>query len=266
MSLPLWLPGAIRRPIAPGANDPQIVPVGDVFHVAVSEASSLFDFFDHNPSGIEATGYIRRDGTVEQYRPITVQCDAQAAGNSWSEGGRLVGLNSWETQGMGAGEWTPEQVDTIKRIIVWKHQAWGVPLRVCPSPTSAGFGYHRLFTAWNPHHHACPGPDRVKQFEQIIVPFLGTAEGMSDVDWTDPLPKVNVPEDKDKTDTLDAGKQLAQARGFAAASYASALRCEHAIRALAKALGPQVEKSVAAALADAVIDVNVNIGNKEGTP
>ncbi len=265
MTLPLWLPDAIRRPIAASPNDPMIVPVGDVFHVAVSETASLFEFFDGNPTGIEATGYIRRDGTVEQYRPLNVQCDAQSAGNSWFDNGRLVGLNSWETQGMGPGEWTPEQIATIKRIISWKHDVWGVPSRVCPTPTSAGFGYHRLFDAWNPHSHSCPGPDRVRQFEQEIVPFLGTLTEEINMDWADPLPKVNVPDDK-PGDELTAGQSLAQARGFAAASYAAARRCEKAVQALAAALGPEVEKAVNAAMADAVIDVNVNIGNKEGTP
>ena len=46
---------------------------GDVFHVAVSEAKSLHDFFMNN-GGIESTGYIRRDGTIEQYRPPMAIC------------------------------------------------------------------------------------------------------------------------------------------------------------------------------------------------
>jgi hypothetical protein len=187
----LWLPDAIRKPIAAGPSDPLIVPVGDVFHVAVTEGSTLFGNFISRTDGVESTGYIRRDGTVEQYRPLNVQCDAQAAGNSWSEGGRLVGLNSWETQGMGPGEWTDAQLATIKRIIVLKHREWGVPLRVCPTATSAGIGYHRLFDAWNPHNHSCPGPDRVRQFEQIIVPWL--ARGAQEDDM--PSPKDWSPED-----------------------------------------------------------------------
>lgn len=179
----LWLPGVTRREIPRGSNDPFIIPVGDVFHVAVSESSSLWNIFTDG-RGIESTGYIRRDGSIEQYRPLHIECDAQAGGNSWvGSNGKRYGLNSWETQGMGDGEWTDAQIATIKWIISLKHKEWGVPLRVCPSPHSSGFGYHRLFSSWNPNSHSCPGPDRVRQFENVIVPWMkaGAQEG----DWFD---------------------------------------------------------------------------------
>lgn len=178
----LWFPGAERKPIPQGSNDPFITPVGDVFHIAVTESRTLYSTFTDG-RGIESTGYIRRDGSVEQYRPVNIECDAQGDGNSWISGGSRVGLNSWESQGMGDGEWTPEQIATIKAIIRWKHENFGTPLRVCPSPNSGGVGYHRLFNAWNKNAHSCPGDDRVRQFNNIIVPWLnaGTPEG----DWFD---------------------------------------------------------------------------------
>lgn len=166
------IPSAIQKPIPQTESDPDIIPVGAVFHVAVSEASSLHDFFEHD-GGIESTGYIRRDGTIEQYRPLTVECDAQFTGNSWIGGdGKRYGLTSWETQGMGTGEWTPQQIVAIQKIITFLHVQWSVPLRVNPGPNAAGFGYHCLFDAWNLDHHTCPGPDRVAQFKRVIVPFL----------------------------------------------------------------------------------------------
>jgi hypothetical protein len=179
----LWLRGAQRRPIPQGANDPNINAVGDVFHIAVSELESLYGIFTDG-RGIESTGYIRRDGSVEQYRPYNVECDAQAAGNSWHEAsGKRVGLCSWESQGMGEGEWTDDQVDTIKRIIRMRHTEWGVPLRVCPTAQSSGFGYHRLFAAWNPNAHSCPGDGRVRQFNNVIVPWM--EQGAPGGDWFD---------------------------------------------------------------------------------
>lgn len=168
----LWIPGVVRKPIPQGSNDPFIIPVGDVFHVAVSEGSSLQDYFWHRSGGIESTGYIRRDGTIEQYRPLNVECDAQGDGNSWVSGGRRYGFNSWETQGMGEGKWTPEQLAAIKKIIAWKHAQYGTPLRLPATWDSPGFGYHRLHSRWNKNGHSCPGPDRVVQFNQIIVPWM----------------------------------------------------------------------------------------------
>lgn len=168
----LWLPGVLRKPIPQGANDPNIIPVGDIFHIAVSEAASLHDYFAERSGGIESTGYIRRDGTIEQYRPLNVECDANGDGNSWLADGKRYGFNSWETQGMGDGQWTPQQITSIKRIILWKHQNHGVPLRVCPAWNAAGTGYHRLFNRWNKNGHSCPGPDRVRQFNNVIVPWM----------------------------------------------------------------------------------------------
>lgn len=185
MTTPVWLPDAIKRPIPPGANDPPITPVGAVFHVAVSEGSSLYDYFRNRSGGIESHGYIRRDGTVEQYRAVNYECDAQVAGNSWVSGGRRYGLTSWESQGMGEGEWTRAQLDTIRRIIMWHHTTRGIPLRLCPGPNSPGFGYHRLFAAWNPNGHSCPGPDRVLQFQGGIVPWMRAGGDGAPTDWMD---------------------------------------------------------------------------------
>lgn len=167
----LWLPGAEHNPIPQTTSDPLITPVGAVFHIAVSEASSLKGVFSDG-RGIESTGYIRRDGSIEQYRPVNVECDAQSAGNSWFVNGVRVGLTSWESQGMGPGEWTPDQMDTIRFIINWHRTEWLCPGRVCPGPNMAGFGYHRLFDEWNPNRHSCPGDDRVKQFNNVLVPWF----------------------------------------------------------------------------------------------
>jgi hypothetical protein len=182
----LWLPGVIRKPIPAGSNDPQIIPVGAVFHVAVSRADSLHDYFDGPSGGIESTGYIRADGTIEQYRPVTTECDAQGDGNSWISGGRRYGLTSWETEGMGPGEWTSAQLASIKLVISWHHKDWGIPLRRNPGWNAAGFGYHCLFDRWNRNAHSCPGPQRVEQFNHEIVPWMrrgGDGDDMSYLDW-----------------------------------------------------------------------------------
>lgn len=171
----LWIPGAIHKPIPQTESDPNIIPVGDIFHIAVFDGPSLFDLFTDG-RGIESTGYIRKDGTIEQYRPLTVQCDAQFDGNSFARAdGKLYGFNSWESQGgvpNGAGVWTDEQLDAIRLIIRFTHDQWGHPLRLAPAWNEGGYGYHRLYERWNKNHHSCPGDQRVAQFKQIIVPWL----------------------------------------------------------------------------------------------
>ena len=220
-----FMPGAIVHNIPPGSNDPGIVPCGVIAHVAVSLASSLGDFFEHD-GGIESHFYIRFDGSFEQYRSIFFEADAQGDGNSFTLGGRRVGFVSVETEGMGDGEWTPEQLATFKCIVLWVKSQSDFPLEVCPEWNSPGVGYHALHPRWNKNAHSCPGPKRIAQFNQTIVPWLHgnprptpdpTKE--DDVSWTDDI-EAWQPGDKDPKDTMKAGQQLNQARGYAKATYA----------------------------------------------
>lgn len=168
-----WLPNTIRKPLPiDPARDPRIQPVGAVFHIAVSEADSLFGAYRGRTDGIESHGYIRRQAGTEQYRPLDVECDAQFDGNSWVRGGTRYGFTSWESQGQAAGQWTDYQLTEIKRVCVFHHDQWGVPLRLAPAWDQPGFGYHRLFEQWNHNGHTCPGDLRVQQFHDLIVPWL----------------------------------------------------------------------------------------------
>jgi hypothetical protein len=145
-----------------------------VLHVAVSEAPSLFDYFNGPSGGVESHFYVRRDGTTEQYRDTGFEADAQAQGNPF--------FISVETQGMGAGEWTPEQLATLKALIAWAHVQHGFPLRIAPGWASPGVGYHSQFPQWNPNAHACPGVDRIRQFNTIFRPWLaagGTGDAVT---------------------------------------------------------------------------------------
>lgn len=170
----LYIPGARQEPIPKTTSDPYIIPVGDIFHVCVCESPDLHDFFSHD-GGIESTGYILRDGTVIQFRPLNVECDAQFDGNSWiGNDGKRYGFNSWETQGMATGEWTPQQIASMKNIMSFKHDHWGNPLRQAPAWNAPGMGYHALFSRWNKTAHSCPGPDRIAQWKRVIVPWLNT--------------------------------------------------------------------------------------------
>lgn len=170
-------PGATLKLIPAGTNDPPIVPVGFAFHVAATNAFSLFGYFNGPSGGIESHFYIHKDGTIEQYRSCLVEADAQNAGNSWPAGGHRNGIISVETQGLGPGWWTNAQKDAIKKLILWGHQEFGIPLRKLTDPqpptlAAGGIGYHSLFASWNTGHHNCPGPLRQLWFNRELVPWL----------------------------------------------------------------------------------------------
>lgn len=178
---------AIQKLIPPGPNDPRLnVVVGTVGHVAVSEADSLYNWFKTGSGGVESHFYIRYDGTVEQYRDTAYEADAQGAGNSWVIGSQRYGYVSYETEGMGSGKWTSAQLTSIKALIKWVNETHGSPWQKTPAYHGRGHGYHSLFPEWNPNGHTCPGPDRIQQFNTIIVPWLADGgkeyEVISDAD------------------------------------------------------------------------------------
>jgi hypothetical protein len=186
-------PDAIVKLIPHGSEDPPIEPCGLVYHVRDGVGDSLVDLFSDG-RGIESHFYIRFDGKIEQYRDTGIQADAQLDGNRFEFGGRSVGFLSVETEGHGAGLWTEEQIATLKRLTRWVLDNFDVPLRLCPAWNRPGIGYHTMFGSpghWTPEKKTCPGPDRIKQFEDIIVPWLeaGAPEEEPDMQLTDTIGK-----------------------------------------------------------------------------
>ena len=170
-----FMPGAIVKNIPPGVNDPGIKPVGGVCHVAVSEADSLYDYFNGPSGGVESHFYVRYDGTIEQYRSIYFEADANLKGNSFLRDGVRCGLLSIETAGLAAGTWTPEQLASIRAIITWANKEAGVPIDLITRWDGDGWGYHVMFGApgpWTPVAKTCPGPRRVEQFTSDLAPWL----------------------------------------------------------------------------------------------
>ena len=156
---------ALKKLIPPGKTDPRITPRVVILHVAVNESPSLYDYFNGPSRGVESHFYVRRDGTVEQYRDTAWQADANMQANDFAI--------SIETQGMAAGEWTPEQLAAIKALLTWCHTTHGIPLTVPTRWDGSGVGYHILFMQeWAGGPRSCPGPDRVKQFQNVLVPWM----------------------------------------------------------------------------------------------
>lgn len=183
------IPFAEKKLIAPGSNDPYIIPIGIILHVDAGNVADLKDYFTYRSGGIESHGHIRKDGHLYQYRDTSREADANYRANSFiGKDGRRYGFLSFETQGYGAGEWTDEQIATIKRVILWGNEEHQIRLRVCPGPFDGGIGYHTLFGApgpWTPVSKSCPGPDRIKQFNTIIKPWLAEPEEEDDMPYSD---------------------------------------------------------------------------------
>lgn len=177
-----WYPGAVRKEITKWRT---LIsgPRGFVFHVAVSEASSLFGYF----SGAQVCShfYIRRDGTVEQYVDTRFRAPANYQGNP--------SLLSVETQGgvsnaQGEG-WTAQQRQALAELSLWANQVHGIPLvpMANSKSSSKGIGYHRQgIDPWRvaggeqwstSRGKICPGNQKIAEIPGIIA--VATGQGGS---------------------------------------------------------------------------------------
>lgn len=162
--MPLY-PAAVKRLIPPGPHDPRISPRLAILHVDAGDTYDLHDYFATRSGGVESHFHIAKDGTVFQYRDTDHEADANSAANPFAV--------SIETQGLGSGEWTPQQLTAIKALLVWLAKTHNIPMRVANAWNGSGVGYHTLYMAeWAGGPRACPGPDRIRQFRDVLVPWF----------------------------------------------------------------------------------------------
>jgi hypothetical protein len=220
------------------------------------------------------------DGSLGQYIGTHTRADATGAANRRADGTGAVSLESASNL-QASDPWTAEQVEALIRLGVWLHQTEDIPLRICRTPDDPGFGYHRLFTAWNPDAHSCPGDARVKQFKEVVFPGI-VARATGQTPEEDDMPTaaevakavltydgvISVPgaPTTNPTWTLSSSvteilKRLDKANATLAAQSA-------AITSLAGQLGEDVDTdavvtAVQQAIKDAVIKVDVDVNTKE---
>lgn len=259
---------AVKKLIPPGPTDPRIKPRIVILHVDAGNASSLYDWFNGPSGGVESHFFVKKDGTVEQYRDTGWQADANTDANDWAI--------SIETQGFEAGEWTPEQLASIKALILWCHKTHDIPLQRCSAWDGAGVGYHTLFPGrWDKRGASCPGPDRKLQFNQVLDPWM-RAGGNEDVVTPEDIDKVAdavvkkllgadvipapFPNKSNPTFGVGSALEWTLRRSSQTRSEVAALRA--GMTAMAKSLPADVAKQVTDAL-DADYDAQITLTPKE---
>ena len=136
-------PDAEFRPVtryAPGGPN-HVVSSGQhrlVFHTAVTQARSLFDFFN-TPKNAVAHFFVAEDGSVEQYIDTDFESSADLDGDH-----DIISVESWDDKRI--RNWTPAQVEACAKLAAWCHKVHDIPLARLPSsrPGLKGVGWHRL--------------------------------------------------------------------------------------------------------------------------
>jgi N-acetylmuramoyl-L-alanine amidase len=209
-----WYPGAIRKVVA-RHRTAMARYRGICNHVAVSEAASLFNYFNQagNPT---SHFYVRRDGNVEQYVDTQFQAPANLEGNP--------SLVSIETQGgvqnVDREPWTAAQLETLAGIAAWAHRVHGIPLVAMADsrPSTTGIGYHRLgIEPWrvdggetwsSAYGKVCPGAAKIAQIPGIIRRARDLQGGDGTMAWTDAQIAAAVANLRESAATLNEVAQL----------------------------------------------------------
>lgn len=189
-----WYPGAIREKITANKGRKKMAVYNRVnLHVAVSEADSLFGYF--NQRGIpDSHFYILKDGTVKQMVDTKYRAFADLEGND--------ATISIETQGGlrngNTEKWTKKQRKAIAEVVAWVHKTHGIPLKLATNSklggSSKGLSWHRLGIDGNfpssgilrgrlqrgggmkystSYGKVCPGDAKIKQIPSILEEAKG---------------------------------------------------------------------------------------------
>ena len=156
-------------------NSPFIRPTQIIFHSAGDNYGVEGHLSWQWNGDLESHAYTARDGRVYQIVPYNRRAQANYTANLRPDG---TGALSMETgSSINATEpWTDDQIDSL---VEWSRERISefpaIARQRCPGPNAPGLGYHIMFGtpgAWTPVAKACPGPERIKQFNGVLLPRI----------------------------------------------------------------------------------------------
>ncbi|MFF5655186.1 N-acetylmuramoyl-L-alanine amidase [[Kitasatospora] papulosa] len=185
-----WCPLAKKRELQPESDaQAAIRPTQFIVHslAAAWTPERTFEFW-RDSTNLESHFGLGYDGSLMQYIGTETRADANAAANRRADGTGAISLESASNL-QASDPWTAAQVEKLIQVGVWAHQQHAIPLRLCRSADDPGFGHHRMFSAWNPNAHSCPGDARVKQFRDVVFPgIVARANGQIQPPTEDDMP------------------------------------------------------------------------------
>lgn len=279
-----WYPAAKRMELQPESDaQPAIRPTQFIVHsiAAPWTRERIYEYW-RDSTNLESHFGQSYDGSIAQYVGTETRADASYLANRRPDGTGAVSIETASNL-QHTDPWTDAQVEGLIRLGVWLHWQHGIPLRICRTADDPGYGYHRLHSAWAVSGTACPGDARVRQFREVVFPgIVARATGQQ------PPEEDNMPTAAEvaqavwsHTETGPAGSK--PVRTGAVMGWMDTVHNNHAnalkaldvkvsaltatVNTLAKVIGDglddvntdQVVAAVRAAIAEAVIDVDVTV-------
>ncbi len=144
-----------------------ITPTQFILHsiAAPWTVQRIYEYW-RDSTNLESHFGLAYDGDLGQFIGTQTRADANMYANV-----RAISLESASNLDH-TDPWTDAQIEQIIKLGVWLHQQHGIPLQICPSWDSPGYGFHRMFPQWSDGGTACPGDARVAQFKNVIFPEI----------------------------------------------------------------------------------------------
>jgi len=186
-----WCPFAKKLELQPESNDQAAIrPTQFIMHsiAAPWDEQRIYEYW-RDSTNLESHFGLDYDGSLGQFIGTETKADANYRANLRPDGTGAVSIETASNL-KHTDPWTPEQVETLIRLGVWLHEKHGIPLRICPTASASGYGYHRLFSDWSTGGTACPGDARVKQFKEVVFPgIVARATGKTPAPTTPTVPQ-----------------------------------------------------------------------------
>lgn len=149
---------------------------------------------------------VRKDGLRVQLVDYRQRAEANYHANRRPDG---TGALSAETDSsVDATEpWTDDQVASLIEWAVARCREFGIPARLCTSPSDPGIGWHIMWGSpgeWTPVSKSCPGPARIEQVKNVIVPAVARILAGGTANPTTPTAPVTEPESPQEDDMSQA--------------------------------------------------------------
>lgn len=163
-------PKAKLRLLPENNTQAKIKPRAVIAHSAGGEGELYGWWMNSQSKGLESHFWISRKGEVFQYMDTTVRADANGQANGYA-----ISIETQSTK-HASEPWDGPQLQALIALIDWLCDVHNIPRKLMATATGSGLAWHIMFGAPGPWTSAkgkvCPGPARIKQFKEIVVPAV----------------------------------------------------------------------------------------------
>lgn len=128
---------------------PLVDPVRFNLHTAITNAETLFRFFQYNEAGTYSHFFVAEDGTVIQYVDTKFRAACDLEGNS-----STISVETWDGATYPIRKWTPAQEKSLAKLYLWVMEMHPtIPFQLATDNRRVGTSSHGLSC----HRFGIPG-------------------------------------------------------------------------------------------------------------